>query len=52
MIATLEQRRKGFNDSSVSDNTNFPNNDRGCSTLVPQKEFKSFDYFEGVAVQW
>ena len=28
MIATLEQRRQGFNDSSVSDNTNAPNNNR------------------------
>ena len=34
MIATLEQRRQGFNDSSVSDNTNAPNSD---STPIHQK---------------
>ena len=42
MIATLEQRRQGFNDSSVSDNTNAPNNNRLQCPSTP-KEFKSFD---------
>ena len=42
MIATLEQRRQGFNDSSVSDNTNTPNNDRLQCPSTP-KAFKSFD---------
>ena len=42
MITTLEQRRQGFNDSSVSDNTNTPDNDRLQYPSTP-KEFKSFD---------
>ena len=42
MIATLEQRRHGFNDSSVSDNTNAPNNNRLHYPSTPNK-FKSFD---------
>ena len=42
MIATLEQRRQGFNDSSVSDNTNALNNDRLQYPSTP-KEFQSFD---------
>ena len=42
MIATLEQRKQGFNDSSVSDNTNAPNNNRLQCPSTP-KEFKSFD---------
>ena len=42
MIATLKQRKQGFNDSSVSDNTNAPNNNRLQCSSTP-KEFKSFD---------
>ena len=42
MIATLEQRKQGFNNSSVSDGTNAPNNDRLQHPSTP-KEFKSFD---------
>ena len=42
MIATLEQRRQGFNDSSVSDNTDAPGNNRLQCPSTP-KEFKSFD---------
>ena len=42
MIATLEQRRQGFNNSSVSDNTHAPNNGRLQDPSTP-KEFKSFD---------
>ena len=42
MIATLEQRKQGFNDSFVSDNTNAPNNNRLQCPSTP-KEFKSFD---------
>ena len=42
MIATWEQRRQGFNDSSVSDNTNAPINNRLQDPSTP-KEFKSFD---------
>ena len=42
MITTLEWRRQGFNDSSVSDNTNTPDNDRLQYPSTP-KEFKSFD---------
>ena len=42
MIATLEQRRQSFNDFSVSDNTNAPNNNRLQCPSTP-KEFKSFD---------
>ena len=42
MIATLEQRKQGFNDSSVSDNTNAPNSNRLQCSSTP-KEFKSFD---------
>ena len=42
MIATLEQRRQGFNDSSVSDNRNAPNSNRLQCPSTP-KEFKSFD---------
>ena len=42
MIATLEQRKQGFNDSSVSDNTNAPNSNRLQCPSTP-KEFKSFD---------
>ena len=40
MIATLEQRKQGFNDSSVSDNTNAPNNNRLQCPSTP-KEFPS-----------
>ena len=42
MIATLEQRKQSFNDSSVSDDTNAPNNNRLQCPSTP-KEFKSFD---------
>ena len=42
MITTLEQRKQGFNDSSVLDNTNVPNNNRLQCPSTP-KEFKSFD---------
>ena len=42
MIATLEHRKQGFNDSPVSDNTNAPNNNRLQCPSTP-KEFKSFD---------
>ena len=42
MIATLEQKKQGFNDSSVSDNRNAPNNNRLQCPSTP-KEFKSFD---------
>ena len=42
MIATLEQREQGFNDSSVSDNTYVPNYNRLQCPSTP-KEFKSFD---------
>ena len=42
MIATLEQRKQGFNDSSVSDNTNAPNSKRLQCPSTP-KELKSFD---------
>ena len=42
MVATLEQRKQGFNDSSVSDNTNAPNSNRLQRPSTP-KEFKSFD---------
>ena len=42
MIAKLKQRKQGFNDSSVSDNTNAPNNNRLQCPSTP-KEFKSFD---------
>ena len=43
MIATLEQRKQGFNDSSVSDNTNAPNN----KITVPQytKRVQIFWFF-------
>ena len=42
MITTLEHRRQGFNDSSVSDNANALSNDRLQYPSTP-KEFKSFD---------
>ena len=42
MITTLDHRRQGFNDSSVSDNANAPSNDRLQYPSTP-KEFKSFD---------
>ena len=42
MITTLEHRRQGFNDPSVSDNANAPGNDRLQYPSTP-KEFKSFD---------
>ena len=47
MITTLEHRRQGFNDSSVSDNTNAPSNDRLQYPSTP-KQFKSFDYLKGL----
>ena len=42
MITTLEQKRQGFNDSSVSDKADVPSNDRLQYPSTP-KEFKSFD---------
>ena len=42
MVTTLEQRRQGFNDTSVSDNINSPNSNRLQCPSTP-KEFKSFD---------
>ena len=42
MIATLEQRKQGFIEFTVSDNTNAPNNNRLQCPSTP-KEFKSFD---------
>ena len=45
MITTLEQRRQGFNNSSVSDNRNAPNSNRLQCPSTP-KEFKSFDSLE------
>ena len=42
MITTLEQRRQGFNASSVSDGTNAPKNDILQYPSTP-KEFKFFD---------
>ena len=42
MITTCEQRRQGFNDSSVSDNTNTPDNGKLQYPSMP-KDFKSFD---------
>ena len=45
MITTLEQRKQGFNDSSVSDNRNAPNSNRLQCPSIP-KEFKSFDSLE------
>ena len=45
MTATLEQRKQGFNDSSLSDNTNAPNSNRLQCPSTP-KEFKSFDYLK------
>ena len=47
MITTLEQRRQGFNDSSVSDNANAPSNKRLQYPSTP-KQFKSFDYLKGL----
>ena len=45
MITTLEHRRQGFKNSSVSDNTNAPSNDRLQYPSTP-KQFKSFDYLK------
>ena len=42
IITTLEQKRQGFNDSSVSDKADVPSNDRLQYPSTP-KEFKSFD---------
>ena len=42
MITTLEQKRQGFNDSSVSDKADAPSNDRLQYPSTP-KEFQSFD---------
>ena len=42
MITTLEQRRWGFNDCSISDNRNALNTNRLQCPSTP-KEFKSFD---------
>ena len=42
MITTLEQKRQGFNDSSVSDKTDVAGNNRLQYPSTP-KDFKSFD---------
>ena len=42
MVMTLEQKRQGFNNSSVSDKTDAPSNDRLQYPSTP-KDFKSFD---------
>ena len=42
MITTLEQKRPGFNDSSVSDKTDVAGNKRLQYPSTPQ-DFKSFD---------